>query len=165
MPFKNLQDKKHYQAMYYLKHRAKIRRDQYEYYLSNRDRILERDSLYHRENREARNRYARKWRKENPDKSSLGSRIRKKMCNTTRWTKEDRNTWKKILKDSNGICPGYKRNPHYVGIENLQLDHIVPLCLGGKHIVGNIQPLCRSCNSKKRGNLDIGNKRVDPIRL
>jgi len=33
--------------------------------------------------------------------------------------------------------------------EKICLDHVVPLAHGGKNTAANLQPLCRSCNSKK----------------
>lgn len=33
--------------------------------------------------------------------------------------------------------------------ENIQIDHVVPLALGGTNLIDNLQPLCISCNSSK----------------
>lgn len=34
-----------------------------------------------------------------------------------------------------------------------ELDHVIPLSMGGKHIYSNVQTLCRRCNIKKSDNL------------
>lgn len=44
----------------------------------------------------------------------------------------------------------WRRQPDCLGCgEGSGLDHIVPFCRGGMNTTGNLQNLCRSCNSRK----------------
>jgi 5-methylcytosine-specific restriction endonuclease McrA len=38
-------------------------------------------------------------------------------------------------------------------MDNLTIDHVMPLSLGGRHSIGNFQTLCSSCNSSKHTKL------------
>lgn len=42
-----------------------------------------------------------------------------------------------------------------VGVNNLTMDHIVPLSRGGKSKKGNVVPACKECNNKKKYLLPI----------
>ncbi len=39
--------------------------------------------------------------------------------------------------------------------DTITLDHVVPIVRGGRHSVGNLQPLCKPCNSSKGARLQI----------
>ncbi len=64
--------------------------------------------------------------------------------------------WKKKLGQTNGFCPGCKK---FIGVKNLQLDHIYPLKHAVKdfkqsgkkreYTINDIQPLCKNCNARK----------------
>lgn len=51
--------------------------------------------------------------------------------------------WQAILKAHNGACV------ECFSTEDIAIDHIVPLSKGGPNTLDNVQPLCRSCNSRK----------------
>lgn len=54
--------------------------------------------------------------------------------------------WREVKKRYNWTCPACGRSEPEI---QLTQDHIIPLSKGGSNYIENIQPLCRSCNSKK----------------
>jgi 5-methylcytosine-specific restriction endonuclease McrA len=58
--------------------------------------------------------------------------------------------WKR--KCAEGLCYYCKKK---VAPKELTIDHIVPIIRGGKSTKGNIVPVCKECNNKKKYLLPI----------
>ena len=54
--------------------------------------------------------------------------------------------WENLKAQYNWTCPACREREPEI---KLTEDHIVPISKGGSNNIENIQPLCRSCNSKK----------------
>lgn len=80
------------------------------------------------------------YRKANLDKARLREHLRRiKKQNNGIYLVSDK--FLKKIYDSPCVFCGSK--------ERIELDHIIPIARGGQHSEGNLQPLCKSCNSSK----------------
>ena len=84
----------------------------------------------------------RRWKKKNPERMSF---LKSRRYARERGAKGS-HTFEQWIglkrKHKNKCAKCFKRKP-------LTKDHIRPLSKGGSDFIGNIQPLCRNCNSKK----------------
>jgi 5-methylcytosine-specific restriction endonuclease McrA len=85
----------------------------------------------------------RRWRSANPDKGAE--------YHSNRRAREKGNGGKVTAKEWRDLCERYGNKCLGCGRTGvkLHLDHVVPLVLGGRNVIDNVQPLCKSCNSKK----------------
>jgi len=100
---------------------------------------------------------AQKWRKENMDKILFWNKKRilleKNVPGSHTWYE-----WQELKVRHNNKCAICKINEIKLKrrwgnkFSKLTEDHIVPISKGGTDYISNIQPLCISCNAKKKDN-------------
>lgn len=129
-------DKKSYWKFYFsdLQKRKQIKERQIRWYQENKKRVLSQK---------------RKWKKINIQKYLHSKRLRKYREKGAKG-KHTLQEWEELKKQYNWTCPDCgKKEPDI----KLTEDHIIPISRGGSNWIENIQPLCKSCNSKKHNKL------------
>lgn len=161
--------RKKYRLERYQKKADELRQYAIDYRANNLELVRERARQRYKDN-PAYKEYAYKWREANPEKveairqkfltslkgklysckNSHIRRIRGKKIEQV-FTAEE---WQQKIWDTFGICPecGIQFTPEYLSKHEVTIDHIVPLSKAPKgfiYTIDDVQPLCRSCNSKK----------------
>lgn len=121
---------KQYMGEYQRKNKEALRRKQ-----------IERDAAKPEMARARRNR----WSEKNKDYITALSQIRRTRIRGAggSFTAEE---WKQVKHDADYRCLCCGRQEPEI---KLTADHVIPVAKGGSSNIDNIQPLCRSCNSKK----------------
>ena len=111
-------------------HREELRASGIRYYAQNREYCIE-YSRKARQSKEYKKRHCIEQQKRRARKLGKGGDL--------------------TIEEWNIICEKYGNRCLACGRTDIKLtmDHIIPLALGGRHDMENIQPLCYSCNCKK----------------
>lgn len=120
------------------------------YRLKNKRKVLDYAEKYRKENQDRINSKRRDYAKTPKGKqieTSKDYRRRAKLRNSNLKGKHTLEEWKKLLKRYNFKCADCQLK------KELTRDHIMPISKGGSNDIDNIQPLCRSCNSRKRAEI------------
>ena len=113
-------------------------------YIRDREKIREYDRLKHIKNREERNKRSRKYLKtpKGREVSRNNHHKRRVVYDDTDITTE----WLMQLNKNTKFCVLCNEELYN---KNRNLDHIIPINIGGRHIMENVRFVCASCNNKR----------------
>ncbi len=115
------------------------------YYVRNRTKVLARNKAWNHNNPRKMVAASLRWQKRNPKKhlhQVLLYQDRKRGAAGSHTLEE----WNNLKERYGNRCCFCKEE------KKLTRDHIIPLKKGGSNYIVNIQPLCKSCNSRKGTN-------------
>lgn len=110
---------------------------------ANRERAQERNRQWIRNNPDKKRAMLLRWRRANPGTCAAES-SRRRTNQTAAGGEFTIAEWRALVDHYGGKCLCCGRTD--VG---LTADHVIPVSKGGTSNIDNIQPLCRSCNSRK----------------
>jgi len=110
---------------------------------NNHEKAIEKTRRWKETNREHLRAYGLAWFHQHPGKS-VEYCERRRARQESSGEKITAEEWQSVLRQFDGKCACCG------SCNDVSMDHVIPLSKGGRHAIENIQPLCRSCNSKKR---------------
>ena len=136
---------------------AKRRERDAEYRSANRERLREVNARWRAENRDYHREICRAWYAANVERARASSQAWARQNAPTRAEKERRRRAAKMRTAVHAITPvmltakaAYWGDKCWMcGGPPETWDHVKPLAAGGPHILANLRPACRPCNSSK----------------
>ena len=132
---------------YKRENKEKVRASAKLYTTRNSKKINQYSREYYKANKERKIILGKEYRRSHPEKNTEYSQNRRarKNGNGGAITEVE---WKKLQDkyENRCLCCGRKDM-------KLSLDHVIPLSKGGRHEIGNAQPLCVPCNSRKNNKI------------
>ncbi|MEU7177039.1 MULTISPECIES: HNH endonuclease [Streptomyces] len=87
-------------------------------------------------------------------KRGCPARLRRKRCEAVTRSRDAAAFMRETLRKA-GRCACASCGTVFL-VSAIDVDHIVPLALGGEDVAGNVQPLCRPCHKlKTRGDFQV----------
>lgn len=149
----NPEKRKEIALRWFYKNQEKANKASREWQESNKERASENARKWRESNLERAYNNRKNWEINNPEKITLKRSIRR------------------LRKFNNGV---YEIRPKFLqklyaspcvvcgGLEDIQADHVISLKHGGTHSEGNLQPLCRRCNSSKGAKFMVEFRQARP---
>jgi 5-methylcytosine-specific restriction endonuclease McrA len=133
--------KAHYEV-YKVTHAEQLIKSRKKSIEKNREKRLEDTRKWREKNKDRVLEYSREYKAKNRQAASVWERARqarKRNASTVKFTKEQLHLRLSMFAGC-WMCGGPKES----------VDHVKPLSKGGAHILSNLRPSCKSCNSRKR---------------
>lgn len=139
---------KEYQKAYRLKNKKRLQESARQYYLKNSEERIKYQKEYNKKNRKKINKTARECYRNNPE-TRLKDLARSARRKGDDWANRDIFY---LVQRINEIQYGMLtcENCAEACVGNSNFDHIVPVSLGGKGNIDNLQILCQPCNLEKQ---------------
>lgn len=107
----------------------------------NKERKAATNKIWYEKNKQRKREKQKAWNENNPDRLRIHYQNRKSRVGDAKISLEQVS---KLIKLQKGCCAICK-----MILDCYEIDHVVPLFLGGKHDSSNIQILCPHCNRTK----------------
>mgnify|MGYP000243421525 FL=1 len=146
---KRSRDRSDYHKRYYAENTEKCKEATRRWRAKNPGRSVEKAREWNVANRERYNANMRNWRANNKDKVAEQNRNLKALRRKAERCVVTSKDWQRLVDRYRGCCA------YCDSKEKLTMEHIVPISRGGRHSIGNLLPVCMSCNTRKNAKLLI----------